>query len=150
MEENFSIINKTKSKLPGLPILHIKNEILGKNYSLSLAFISEKESRILNKKYRRKNKPANILSFPLQKNNGEIILCPSVIKKEAVNFEKSFAGFVGFLVIHGMLHLKGLEHSSTMEKREEKYDKKYFSGDRYRIFHDKSRGGRIFKGRKNS
>ena len=150
MENNFSIVNKTKSKLPRLPLLLIKEDILGKDYSLSLAFVNEKESQALNKKWRKKDKPTNILSFPLSKKVGEILICPSVTKREAKNFERTFPKFLGFLVIHGMLHLKGFEHSSTMDKIEKKYDQKYFSGDRHRILHDARRGRRIFKGRKKS
>ena len=154
MQEKFSLINKTGVKLPVLPFLILKNEILGKNYYLSLAFVDEKESKNINKKYRKKNKPTNILSFCLSKNMGEIIMCPAVIDKEAKNFSKTFTQFLGFLVIHGMLHLKGLEHSSTMEEAEkfyyEKYDKKHFNRNRRGIIHDKSRGRRILKRRKNS
>ena len=150
MQEKFSIINKTRGTLPRLPFLDIKNDILGKNYSLSMAFVDEKESRTINKEYRKKDKPTNILSFLLHKNEGEIILCPSVVKKEAENFDRTFRQFLGFLVIHGMLHLKGHEHSSTMEKAEAKYDKKYFGGDRYRLDDHESRGRRISKRRKKS
>lgn len=150
MEENFSIINKTKGKLPSLPFLDMKNEILGKNYSLSIALVGKKTSQALNKKYRDKDKPTNVLSFSLRKNEGELILCPDVIKRECKNFGKTFSNFLGFLVIHGMLHLKGHEHSSTMEKAEEKYDQKYLSGNRRRLLNDQSRGGRVSKRRKKS
>lgn len=128
----------------------IKNEILGKKYSLSIACVDEKTSREINRRYRKKNKPTNILSFPLNKNLGEIVLCPSVIKKEAKNFNKTFPQFLGFLVIHGMLHLKGYEHSSTMEKLENKYDQKYFSGNRRRLNDHTSLSWRISKRRKKS
>ena len=128
----------------------IKNDILGKKYSLSIALIDEKKSREINKKYRNKDKATNVLSFAFSKNEGEILLCSSVIKKEAKNFEKTFSQFMGFLVIHGMLHLKGMEHSSKMERAEQKYDQKYFSGNRHRILNHSHRSGRIFKRRKKS
>ena len=128
----------------------IKNDILGKNYSLSIAYVTPAKSRELNKKYRKKDKATNVLAFPLRKDMGELVLCPGVIKKEAKNFERTFEQFLGFLVIHGMLHLKGLEHSSTMEKAEEAYDKKYFSRDRRRVIRDPRRGGRIPKRRNES
>ena len=104
----------------------IKNEILGKKYSLSIACVDEKTSRELNKKYRGKNKPTNILSFPLRKDMGEIVLCPAVIKREAKKFGRTFDKFLSFLVIHGILHLDGMKHGSTMEEREKFYDQKYF------------------------
>lgn len=150
MQENFSLINKTKGKIPSLPFSKIKNDVLGKSYSLSIAFVDKKKSKELNKKYRQKDKATNVLSFSLNKKEGELILCPAVIKSEAVNFDRNFKQFIGFLVIHGMLHLKGMEHSSTMEKAEEKYDKKYFSRNRRRVLDDESRGGRVSKRRKKS
>ncbi|MDQ3075559.1 MAG: rRNA maturation RNase YbeY [bacterium] len=154
MEDTISIVNNTKGKLPSLPFVFIKNDILSKNYVLSVAFVSEKVSKEINFKYRNKNKPTNILSFSLSKKEGEIILCPSVIKKESKNknknFGKNFKNLLGFLVIHGMLHLKGMEHSAIMEKAETKYDQKYFSGHRRGVLNDASRGRRIRKGRKLS
>ncbi len=128
----------------------IKEDILGKEYSLSIAFVSEKKSREINKKYRNIDKPTNVLSFALDKDAGEIILCKNVIKKELKKFDRTFPQLVGFLVIHGMLHLKGMEHGSIMEKAEQEYDQKYFHRDRHGVYHDKSRGGRVSKRRKKS
>lgn len=99
----------------------IKNDILGKKYSLSIAYVSEKKSRELNKRYRNIDKPTNVLSFALYKDAGEIILCKSVIRKELKKFDRTFEQLLGFLVIHGMLHLKGMTHGPKMEKAEKKY-----------------------------
>lgn len=150
MEEFLSISNQSKGKLPSLPLLSLKDEILGKKYFLSIAYVSPSVSRKLNKTWRGKDKATNILSFELSKNSGELIICPSVVKKEIKNFEKNFTEFLGFLVIHGMLHLKGMAHGAIMEEEESKYDQKYFSGYRHRNSLDKSRSGRIRKGRKKS
>jgi probable rRNA maturation factor len=99
----------------------IKNDILGKQYSLSIAYVSEKKSREINKKYRKVDNATNVLSFLLRKQSGELILCKAVIKKEAKNFNINWEDWLGFLVIHGMLHLKGMKHGRRMEKAEEKY-----------------------------
>ena len=102
----------------------IKNDILGKKYSLSLALISARKSREINKKYRNIDKPTNVLSFAFSKNEGEILLCQSVIKEEVrknKNLNKTYKEWLGFLVIHGMLHLKGIRHGTKMEKAEKKY-----------------------------
>jgi len=64
-------------------------------------------------------------SFSLTEKSGELLLAPSLIKKEAPRFEMNVADFTLYLIIHGMLHLKGYEHGSTMEDKEEKW-KKYF------------------------
>lgn len=125
IEEKFSLLNLTKGKLPSLPFAIMKEYVLGKNYSLSLVFISEKKSQELNKTYRQKNKPANILSFPYDKKTGEIFICIATAKKQAKDFDRTWEHFIGFLVIHGMLHLKGMEHSSTMERKEVLFSKKF-------------------------
>ncbi len=125
LEKNISIKNTTKGKLPSLPFVNMKNEVLGKKYELSLVFIGEKLSRKLNKKYRKKDKPTNILSFPLSDNEGEIFINLSLAKKEAKKFNRDFSNFVGFLVIHGLVHLKGFAHSSRMEEKEIKIRRKF-------------------------
>jgi len=150
MQDNFSVVNKTGGRLPSMSLSVIKDDILGKKYSLSLAFVDTKKSKEVNSIYRKKNKPTNVLAFPLSKNSGEIIICPEVVRKEAGNFDKTFREFLGFLVIHGMLHLKGMTHSSRMDRAEAKYDKKYFYRNRRGNQHDKNRGGRIHQGRKKS
>lgn len=121
MENNLSIVNKTKMAIPSLDFARIKNNILGENYSLSLAFLSKEKIKKINKNYRKKDKATNILSFSLSKNSGEILMCPSLIKSEIKKFDKTFKQLFGFLFIHGMLHLKGMDHGEKMEKAEEKY-----------------------------
>jgi probable rRNA maturation factor len=125
MQENFNKINLTKCKLSGLPFVSIKNEILGQKYEISLVLISKKRSKELNFKFREKNKPTNVLSFPLSKNSGEIFICPEIAKKECSDFDMSFKNFVLYLFIHGLLHLKGMDHSSRMDKAESKFLKKF-------------------------
>jgi rRNA maturation RNase YbeY len=63
----------------------------------------------------------------LSKESGEILICPTLVKTETKKFGRNFRELLGFLVIHGMLHLEGMKHGSTMEEAEEKYDQKYFS-----------------------
>jgi probable rRNA maturation factor len=105
----------------------LKNEILGEDYSLSLAFVDRKTSRRLNKIYRKKDEATNILSFPLSKKTGEILICPAVVKAEIKKFGRSYRQLLALLVIHGMLHLKGMRHGAKMDRLEEEYDQKYFS-----------------------
>lgn len=131
--------------------LIMKNNILGKEYDLSIVLVNKATSQKINRTYRNKNNPTNILSFQLTKKSGEIILCPSVIKFEAKNkFNRSFEEFFNFLVIHGLLHLKGMQHSSRMERVEKEYDQKYFHRNRRGIFDDQSGRGRVSKRRKKS
>ena len=125
MSGKISITNKTKGKLPSLPFSKIKEKILGKNYELSLVIVGPKEIQRLNKVYRNINKPTDILSFPISKKSGEIFLCLAKTRKEAVKFDRTFKNFILYLLIHGMVHLLGLDHGRKMEKLEEKY-RRYF------------------------
>jgi len=125
MDDLFSIRNTTKGKLPSLPFHQIKDTVLGKKYSLSLVFIGDRRSKILNKEHKGKNAPTNILSFPLSKKEGEIFITPSVAEKQAPKFGKTKKQMIGYLLIHGLLHLNGMRHGSKMEQAEKKFCKKF-------------------------
>ncbi len=116
-----TITNKTKGKLPRLPFVSIKNKILGINYEFGLSLLKPNEQRKINKQYRNIDKTTNILSFPLSEHSGEITLDPKKIKEDAPLFNMTYRQFFKFLLIHGLLHLKGYEHSSKMEREEKKY-----------------------------
>ena len=124
--KNLTIIRK-RGAAPNVPFLAIKENILGKNYILTIIFCTPEESRVLNKEYRNKDYTTNILSFPLSKTEGEIYISLSTVKKDAKNFEMSYLKFIHFIIIHGILHLKGLDHGSTMEKMEVKYLDTYYN-----------------------
>ncbi len=125
IEKKVQISNQTKGKLPRLPFVLLKDAILGKRYELSIVFTTPNISKKLNKRYRGKNYPTNVLSFSIDRNSGEIILEPKKIKTEYKNFELNYKSFLTYLLIHGMLHLKGMDHSSTMDKEEKKFLRKF-------------------------
>lgn len=120
-----TISNKTKGKLPSLPFVSIKNKILGDQYELGVILLTSKEQRKINSTYRGKNETTNILSFPLSLTSGEITIDPEKVRKDAPLFTMTYPQFFKYLFIHGCLHLKGFEHSSTMEKQEKKYLKMF-------------------------
>ena len=122
---SFTITNTTKEKLPAHPFKKMAERVLGEKYDLSLTIVDTEEIKRLNKHYRNKNKPTDILSFPLNENAGEIFLSLSETKKAAAAFDRTFDNFVAFLFIHGLLHLKGFDHSSTMESNEQKIRKEF-------------------------
>lgn len=115
--------------------IKIKDKILGKNYELSLVFTNPKLSRKLNRIYRGKDKPANVLAFPISKHLGEIFIDLKTAKKEAGNFGMNFKKFVSYLFIHALLHLKGMSHSSKMNKAENKFLSQLINGTTNRSRH---------------
>lgn len=123
--ENLTITRETRGKLPGLPFLRIKNAILGSDYELSLAFVGRKHAIRLHSDWKGKTDPVNILSFPLSKTEGEIIISLEKARSECKNFERSYENYLGFLFIHGCVHLKGYAHGNAMEREEKKYREQF-------------------------
>jgi probable rRNA maturation factor len=119
------IISKSAKSYPKLPFEEMKNTILGKSYALSLTFIGEQRAQALNKAHRNATYVPNVLSFPLAKNAGEIYITPLVARREAHKYSMKPDGYIGYLFIHGLLHLKGYPHGATMEKAEKKYIAQY-------------------------
>jgi len=119
------IKNTTRKKKPPIKFKLIKEFVLGKNYELSLVLIGNDLSRKLNKQHKKIDKPTNILTFPLSKTVGEIFINLPLSKKQSLRFDRKYNDFVGFLFIHGLLHLKGYEHSSKMEEEEIKVRNKF-------------------------
>ena len=96
--------------------LKIKEVVLGKRYELSFAFLPPKKMREAMKyKKVRTRKTSNVLSFPLSKTSGEILICKSAAKPYTVEY----------LFIHGLFHLKGLKHGATMEREERRILNKF-------------------------
>jgi probable rRNA maturation factor len=106
-------------------LAQIKKAVLGSDYELSFSFTTPAEIKKLNQIYRNINKPTDILSFPLSKTSGEILICQSEAKKEMVKFGRTYENFLTFLYIHGLVHLKGYDHGPKMEKVEEKFRKQF-------------------------
>ena len=88
----------------------VKDIVLGKKYKLSLVFCGNSLSRQLNRTYRKKDKPTNVLSFPISKNSGEIF----------INKDRYDDFTTLYLFIHAVLHLKGRQHGAKMESEEKK------------------------------
>lgn len=115
-----SIIRTTKGKLPSLPFSEVKNKILGKNFELSLAFIDLPTMKKLSKEYKGDPSHTNILTFPLDTNEAEIVMNLQTVRSKAKDFDMKYLEHVLFLFIHGCLHLKGYKHSPEMEQLEER------------------------------
>lgn len=94
---------------------------------LSVRIVGLRESRRLNARYRHKDKPTNVLSFPVPKSMpqplGDLVICPQVLRLEAREQGKSLRAHWAHLVVHGALHLIGYDHeraadAQRMERRE--------------------------------
>lgn len=94
--------------------------------SVSLRIVGTEEARILNREYRSKDYATNILSFPFEappiplseKHLGDLVLCKQVAGQEAQSQNKAVFDHWAHLLIHGMLHLQGMDHLTEAEAAE--------------------------------
>jgi probable rRNA maturation factor len=87
---------------------------------ISIAFVSEKEIRALNKAYRGKNSVTDILSFPIDDDSsllGELIICYEQAVRQAREMNHSVRSELGFLIVHGVLHLYGYDHERPSDAK---------------------------------
>jgi probable rRNA maturation factor len=82
---------------------------------VTLRIVGSAESRRLNRAYRGKDRPTNVLSFRYgaQPLRGDLALCHPVIVREARKQGKALAAHYAHMVIHGLLHLRGYDHART-------------------------------------
>jgi probable rRNA maturation factor len=125
MKDNFTLTINTQDKKPRIRFEDIKNTILGKKYSLSLVLIGNHLGKRLNKEHKDRDYPTNILSFPIETNEGEIFINMRRVEIEAKKFNHTPKQHLAFLFIHGCLHLSGLPHGNTMDKKEQYYMRKF-------------------------
>lgn len=84
---------------------------------VTLRLVDEAESAELNGRYRNKDRPTNVLSFPFEAPPGiplnllgDLVICAGVVAAEARAQQKSPTAHWAHMVIHGMLHLQGYDH----------------------------------------
>lgn len=92
---------------------------------MTIRIVDEEESAELNKLYRNKIGPTNVLSFPYEPQPGvasrllgDIIVCAPVVEQEAEKFNKPLIAHWAHMVVHGTLHLLGYNHEFDEEAEE--------------------------------
>ena len=120
-------------RAPLVSFENIARDILGKNYNLSLVICGDKLARKINRAYRKRDYPANVLSFPLSKNEGEIFLNVRKAEREAKALGISSRQRIAHLFVHGCLHLAGLPHGKKMDSLEKKIFSKFIFGRQKKV-----------------
>jgi len=89
---------------------------------LTIRLVDEAESRRLNREFRGQDHPTNVLSFPVEvpafvgsELLGDIVICAPVVQREAELQGKPLPAHWAHMVVHGVLHLLGLDHQSDKE-----------------------------------
>jgi probable rRNA maturation factor len=85
---------------------------------VTVRLVDSAEGRSLNREYRSRDYPTNVLTFvyrdapPL---SGDIVLCAPVVAEEALQQHKELSAHYAHLLVHGMLHLQGLDHEDETD-----------------------------------
>jgi len=121
-----------------LALHQVGKAVVGKTtHSLCIRVVGTAESRRLNRDWRGKDKPTNVLSFPFDDSAlhskksqlapwlGDIVICAPVVAREAREQGKPLNAHWAHMVLHGVLHLLGYDHvrerdACTMEALETK------------------------------
>ena len=116
-------------------LLLAKKEINKKNnLEMSINFINEKRSNEINKKYRGKDRPTDVISFAIEDGGdqidfsvfddpefiediGDLFMCPSVIMRHSKEYGTGWDREFGYTLVHGFLHLSGYDHIEPNEAK---------------------------------
>lgn len=149
--------NQKKIKLPvGLRLLVRKccqavlvSENFDRSAEVSVSFVDNNEIRRLNRLYRDKDKPTDVLSFPLGENGvydvnnetgavllGDVVISIETAIKQAKMYDHSLEREVGFLTVHSMLHLLGYDHETSPLEAERMHEKEEMVLERLGVTRD--------------
>lgn len=108
----------------------IEQEQIDSDAELSVTFVDKTEIQEINKMYRDKDKVTDVISFALEEDEpeiigldmprvlGDIIICTDVAQEQADSYGHSFERELGFLALHGFLHLLGYDHIDEQDEKE--------------------------------
>ncbi len=103
-----------------------------KNANFSIVFVSNEKIQELNKNYRNIDRITDVLSFAFEDNEdivynntrflGEIFICIPRMKEQAKEYGHSETRELAFLVVHGLLHLLGYDHTKGEKEEKEMFE----------------------------
>ncbi|MBY5269140.1 rRNA maturation RNase YbeY [Spiribacter salinus] len=92
------------------------------DWELAIRLVDEPEGRTLNHDYRGRDAATNVLSFPVDLPEGvdlpllgDLVICAPVVVREAAEQGKSETAHWAHLTVHGVLHLLGFDHATSVE-----------------------------------
>ncbi|MGN4156705.1 rRNA maturation RNase YbeY [Staphylococcus auricularis] len=107
-----------------------QQESIEEDTELSITFVDKDEIQQINHMYRDKDKVTDVISFALEEDEpeisgldmprvlGDIIICTDVAEEQASEYGHSFERELGFLALHGFLHLLGYDHMNEADEKE--------------------------------
>ncbi len=100
---------------------------------LSVVIVGDRTIRRLNREYLGRDKPTNVISFPMQEGEfvelnpevlGDVVISAATCAREAAAGGISFGRRLVFLLLHGILHLAGYDHERSGEAEARRMEEK--------------------------
>jgi probable rRNA maturation factor len=132
VDETGQLSDKENKMIKGILDFAAGKEEVDEGSEVSVTFVSDERIREINREYRDKDQPTDVISFALEEMGedeieivgadmprvlGDIIISVERAKEQAEEYNHSFSRELGFLALHGFLHLLGYDH---MEEQDEK------------------------------
>ena len=94
---------------------------------ISVVFVTSAEIRTLNRDYRGKDKATDVLSFAAVEEGslGELVIALDIVKRQAREHDLKVSQELGYMLLHGVLHLLGYDHGQKMFKLQDQLFERY-------------------------
>ncbi|MFD6442680.1 rRNA maturation RNase YbeY, partial [Peribacillus sp. NPDC060186] len=132
MDETNEVTEKAQHLVESILQFAAKKENIEEDTELSVTFVDNKRIQEINKEYRHKDAATDVISFALEEMGedemeiigaemprmlGDIIISIERTKEQAEEYGHSFDRELGFLALHGFLHLLGFDHMTEEDEK---------------------------------
>ncbi|MFC3882963.1 rRNA maturation RNase YbeY [Bacillus songklensis] len=133
IDETNEVTEEQKKELEQLLHMAAKMENIPDGAELSITFVDNARIQEINREYRDKDKPTDVISFAMEELGegeveiigedmptilGDIIISIPKTHEQAEEYGHSFMRELGFLTVHGFLHLLGYDHETLEDEQE--------------------------------
>jgi probable rRNA maturation factor len=133
IDETNSLTEQEILQIEDLLLFAAKSEQLEEDCELSVTFVSNERIQEINREYRDKDRPTDVISFAMEELGegevelvgadmprvlGDIIISVPKAREQAEEYGHSFMRELGFLSVHGFLHLLGYDHETEEQEKE--------------------------------
>jgi len=122
LQEEVALNSELLSQLEELYAIILRDELGSGGTSgpfvVSLVFVDRPTIRSLNAQFLGRQKPTDVLSFPMEEDRflGEVVISPTEALVQAREYGHSLQREISFLAVHGLLHLLGYGHDSPQDR----------------------------------
>lgn len=128
IDDNAQIDARHLPEIERLLIFAAEQEEIDEEAEVAVSFVDENEIQAINKAYRNKDAVTDVISFALEEGEdnfempdeprvlGDIIICVKRALEQAEEYGHSFERELGFLSLHGLLHLLGYDHMNEADE----------------------------------